>query len=80
MSDAVQSPEVAHCCFGSIAVVGALTHRSLLHYLCNLKAAQINVQRSLIKEHMLYKFELDDDTVKAIKNICGSKEERWRRN
>ena len=39
-------------------LVGALTLYSLLYSMCNLKAAQMNVQRSLILEIMFYGFEL----------------------
>ena len=49
-------------------VVGALTHRSLLHSVCDWKAGQMNVQFNLIQEHMLYKFRLGHIT-KATKNI-----------
>ena len=42
----------------SIVVVGALTCCGLLHVICDLKAAQMNVQRCLIREFMLYKFKL----------------------
>ncbi len=39
-------------------VVGALTRRALLYSVWDLKAAQMKVQRSLIRELMLYVFEL----------------------
>ena len=39
----------------SIVVVGVLTHCALLHAVCNLKAAQMNVYRGLIRER--YEFE-----------------------
>ena len=41
---------------GSIMVVGVLTCCTLLHSLCDLKAAQLNDQHSLILELMLYEF------------------------
>ena len=37
---------------GSIVVVGALAHCALLHYMSDLKAAQMNEQHSLIQELM----------------------------
>ena len=43
--------------FDSITVVGALIHCALLHSVRDLKTAQMNVQRCLIRELMLYKFE-----------------------
>ena len=39
---------------GSIIVVGELTGCALFHSECDLKAAQMNVQHSLIQELMLY--------------------------
>ena len=59
---------------GSIVLGGVLTH-ALLHSICDLKAAQINVQCSLIQEFLLYEFELGHNAVKAIKNICCAKVE-----
>ena len=56
-----------------IMVVGALEHCTLLHSLCNLKAAQMSVQHSLICELMLYRFELSYSIVEATKNIYGTK-------
>ena len=56
--------------FGSIMVVGVLTYCELLHSVCDLKAAQMIVQRSLIWELMLHELELGHNAVKAIKNIC----------
>ena len=61
--------------FSSIVVVGALTHCALLHSVCDLKAAQMNMQSSLIQELLLYKFKLSYNTVKAIKNNCYTKGE-----
>ena len=54
-------------------VVGALTHCALLHSVHNLKAAQLNVQCSLIQELMLYGFKLSYCTTEAPKNICCAK-------
>ena len=59
----------------SILLVGVLTCCALLHSVCNLKAVQRNVQHSLIKELMLYKFKLGDDAAKTTKNICCVKGE-----
>ena len=41
----------------------------IVHYftVCNLKAAQMKVQHSLIQELMFYNFKLDNNTAKAIK-------------
>ena len=60
---------------GSIVVVGALTCCALLNSVRDLKAVQMNVQRSLIREVMLYKFELGHKTAKATQNICCAKGE-----
>ena len=54
----------------SIVVIGALTYCALLHYIYNLKAAQMNVQHSLILELMLYEFEFQQNAVEATKTIC----------
>ena len=54
---------------GSIVVVGVLTRRALLHTVCDLKAAQMNVQHNLIRKLMTYKFELGHDIEEASKNI-----------
>ena len=58
----------------SIVVVGVLTY-ALLHFMCDLKAAQLKVQCSLMKELMLYEFELSHDAVESTKNICCIKYE-----
>ena len=58
---------------GSIMVVGALTHCALLHLVCDLKAALMNVQCSLIKKLMLYKFSLGHKATEATKIICYAK-------
>ena len=58
-----------------IMVVGALTHCTLLHFMCNLKSSQMNVQYSLIQELRLYKFELGHNTTESTKNICCAKDE-----
>ena len=47
-----------------------LTH-ALLNSVCDLKAAQVNVQHNLIWERMLYKFKLSHDTADATrKHLC----------
>ena len=51
MSKAVES---SSCGLGSIMVVGVLTCCALLHSLCDLKAAQMNMQCSVIQELMLW--------------------------
>ena len=43
---------------GSTVVVSTRTRRALLHFVCDLKVAKMNVQRCLIQEIMLCKFEL----------------------
>ena len=54
---------------GSVVVVGVLTRCALLHYVCNLKTAQITVQRGLILKLMLSGFELGYNALEAIKTI-----------
>ena len=54
---------------GSIVVVGALSRFSLLHSMRDLKVAQMNVQRCLIREFVLYELELESNTAEANKNI-----------
>ena len=49
---------------GSIMIDGALTHCALLHRVCDMKVTQVNVQRSIIRERVLYA------AAEAIKNIC----------
>ena len=56
---------------GSIMVVSIVTH-ALLHCVCDLKAAQMNLQCSLMHELMLYKFKMGQE---ATKNICCMKSE-----
>ena len=55
---------------GSSTVTGALTNSSLLHFVCDLKTAQMNKQHSLIWELMLYKFRLSNDTVETTKTFA----------
>ena len=60
-----------------IIIVGALTRCALLHFKCDLKAAQINGQlSSLNQEIMLRKFELEHNALEANKNICWFKKFR----
>ena len=42
---------------------------------CNLKAAQMNVQQHLIQEHMLYECNLSHNATNETKNICCLKGE-----
>ena len=46
--------EAVQAVVGSIAVVSPLTHCAMIHFVCDLKAAQMNVQRRLIREPMLH--------------------------
>ena len=43
---------------GSIIVVGEPTHSAFLHFIYDLKVAQMNLKCSIIWEFMLYEFEL----------------------
>ncbi len=43
--------------------------------MCDLKAAQMNMNCCLIPELMLYAFELRHKAIQAIKNIFGAKSE-----
>ena len=70
MTKAVQTREVPTI-VGSIMIVGVLTCCVFLHFTCDLKTAQINVQHGLIWE--LYKFEMVHLAAKATKNICSVK-------
>ena len=60
--------------FGSIVIVGVLTH-VWLHSVYDLKTAQMNMQYSLIWKFMLYKFKLGHNILEATKNICCAKDE-----
>ena len=61
---------------GSIMIVGTLT-RALLHTVGwgDLKAARMNVQHSLMQEHMLYKLKLNHNTTETTKNNYCAKDE-----
>ena len=54
-------------------LVVSLTDCALTHSVYDLKTAQINVQRCLIREHVLYEFELGNNTEKVTENICCAK-------
>ena len=54
---------------GSIVVVSALTSSVLLHCMCDLKAAQMNLYCILIKELVLCKFEVDHIVAEAATNF-----------
>ena len=69
MTKAVQPVVVLHC-VDSIVIVGVLTRYALLHFMCDFKAAQMNIRHSLIRELMLYNFELGHNTTETTKNIC----------
>ena len=60
---------------GSIVVVGARTRGSLLHFVSDLKFAQMNVQRSLIRELILHGFDRRRNASEAAKNICCMRDE-----
>ena len=44
--------------YSSSMVVGVLEHYVLLHFVCDLKTTQMNVQFRLIRELRLYEFKL----------------------
>ena len=56
-----------------IVVVGALRDSALLYSLCDLKAGQMDVQRFLIRELMLYKCERVHNATEATENIYCTK-------
>ena len=51
-----------------IIIVGILIKYVLVHFMCDLKAVQMNVQWSLIQELMIYTFELGLTAIEATKN------------
>ena len=53
-----------------IVVIGALIYCALLHSICDLKAAHMNIQHSLIYALMFYEFQLGHNATEAAKNIC----------
>ena len=58
---------------GSIAVVGALTCCALFHFVYDFKAVRMNLQSSLIRECICYKFNLGHNATETSKNICFAK-------
>ena len=56
-------------------VIDALTCAEL-YFVCDLKAAQMNVKHSPIQKNMIYKFKLGHYAAAATKNICCVKGER----
>ena len=60
---------------GCILVVGALPRYALLYSVDDLKATQMNVQRSQIWELLRYEFKLGHNPSEATKNICFAKGE-----
>ena len=56
----------------SIMVLSALT---LLHFMWDLKAPQINMQQRLIQKFILYEFKVGHNFMKATKSICCTKGE-----
>ena len=57
MTEEIQSVREVSVVGGSIMVVGVLACHALLHFVCDLKLAQMNMQHSLIWELMFYKFK-----------------------
>ena len=76
VTEVVQVMEGTRVVVGSIVVVGVPTCCALLHFMCNLKATQMNVQHSLIGELTIYKFKLSHNFTEATQKslLC----ERWR--
>ena len=60
---------------GIIGVVGALRLCTLLHFVCNLKATYMNVQRSLFQEFQFSEIELGDNATEKTKKVCYTKSE-----
>ena len=60
---------------GSILVIVVPIRFALVHSVFNLKAAQINIQHSLIWKLTIYVFELSYDAVRETKNIFSKKDE-----
>ena len=53
----------------SKVVDGVLTCYALLHFVCDLKAAQMNMEHSRIQVFMSYKLKLGHNTTEATKNM-----------
>ena len=60
--------------YGNV-VVGTLICSVLFHSMCDLKAAQMNMQYSQIWGFLFYEFELGHNTIETITNICWAKDE-----
>ena len=58
---------------GSIVVVGVLIRCALFYSVCDLKAAEMNVQRSLIPELIFYALKLGYNAMEETQNIFGRK-------
>ena len=59
----------------SIMVVSLQTHCALLHSMCVLMTAQVNVQHNQISELILNDFKPGHNTVETSKNVCFTKGE-----
>ena len=60
----------------SIVVLGTMTCCALFHSAWDLKATQMNMQRSLIREFVLYEFEQRYNVAETTKNISCVKGKR----
>ena len=58
---------------GRIVVVGVLTCSTLLYWVYGFKTTLMKMQKSLIYELMLYKYEVGWDAAEATKSICCTK-------
>ena len=61
--------------FGTIVLAAVWIYCALLDSLVDLKAAEMDMECSLIWELMLHKFELGHKAAEATKNICCVKSE-----
>ena len=59
----------------SMVVVGVLTHCAILNSVCDLKTAQMNMQRGIIRKLMAYEFKLSHSVMEATRNISYAKSE-----
>ena len=64
-----QVTKTVQAVLGSIVVVDTLTRCAVLHSVCDLKVAEMNMQWSLIRELKLLEFEVGHNTWEATKNI-----------
>ena len=69
-NDLSSSSIIGSAVAGLIVVVSILKCCALLHFVYDLKAAQMNRHCSQVQELMLYKFELGLNTAETTKNIC----------